>query len=276
MSEAAGGHLDPRTDRARLTQVAYRSGDRLADRQRFYRFIEPKPQPIMDWLYGLVGGAAALAEPIVDVGTGNGQYLSALPDRRRVGLDLSLGMLKGLIQAGISVPLVQADAQALPLASSSAGTILANHMLYHVPDISRAAREARRVLRPGGTFLAVTNGEGHLLELGTVVDQAVQDLCGAELRIDRSMERFTLENGGAILGATFTSVECHDRREQLVVPDVVPVTRYLASMAGLAPGLPSDVRFEDVLNAVGAAVDRVISEHGAFRIGVHAGAFVCR
>ena len=46
-------------------------------------------------------------------------------------------------------------------------------MLYHVPDIALAAAEARRVLRPGGVFVAVTNGRAHLAELRTLVEAAV-------------------------------------------------------------------------------------------------------
>ena len=38
-------------------------------------------------------------------------------------------------------------------------------MLYHVPDVDRAIAEVRRVLRPGGLFVAVTNGDGHLADL---------------------------------------------------------------------------------------------------------------
>src|SRR5436305_14202446 len=102
-------------------------------------------------------------------------------------------MLHGIADRGW--PLVEADAQALPLATASVGTAMANHMLYHVPDIALAARELRRVTRPGGVVLAVTNGGDHTEELGR--------LLGAEA-LERSMSRFTLETGGGGLGRVFT------------------------------------------------------------------------
>ncbi len=35
--------------------------------------------------------------------------------------------------------------------------VLANHMLYHVPDLDRALAEIRRVLKPTGVLIAATN-----------------------------------------------------------------------------------------------------------------------
>src|SRR5206468_935801 len=57
------------------------------------------------------------------------------------------------------------DAQALPFAAGHFDAVIANHMLYHVPDRARAFAAIRRVLRPGGTFYAATNGPAHLREL---------------------------------------------------------------------------------------------------------------
>lgn len=275
MVEASSSAFDVRTDRQQLTTVAYGTGDLLADRQQIYRYMQPPQEPITDWLYGLVGGASAVTDPVVDIGTGNGQYLLSLPDRCRVGLDLSSGMLNSARLAGLDAPLVVADAQALPLADNSAGTLLTNHMLYHVPHIVVAVREARRVLTPGGVLLAATNGPDHLAEMFTVFDKAVEQLAGNEFHLDRSGERFTLENGAEILRSTFASVESHHRRE-LVVPDVAPVMRYLASTIGLAPTLPNNVEFTDVLAIAEPLVHAVINRRGAFRVAVHAGAFVCR
>jgi SAM-dependent methyltransferase len=275
-AEGGGNPPDPRTDRRHLTTISYGTGDLLADRQQLYRFVQPKKEPITEWLFGLVGGPEGLGEPIVDVGAGNGQYLSALPGRRRVGLDLSRGMLTGLRPAGLGVPLLEADAQALPLAPASAGTAMANHMLYHVPDIELAARELRRVLRPDGVLLAVTNGRDHLGELGRVVDESISELAGRPFHLDRSGERFTLEDGDDLLAVAFDSVQSHHRRTQLVVPGLEPVMRYLASMVGLSATLPDGVEFGPVLAAAERRVATVIAREGAFRVHVHAGAFVCR
>ena len=63
------------------------------------------------------------------------------------------------------VPLLVSDAQTLPFASNSFDVALAMHMLYHVPDRAQALAEMRRVVRPGGVVLALTNSEAHFLEL---------------------------------------------------------------------------------------------------------------
>jgi ubiquinone/menaquinone biosynthesis C-methylase UbiE len=69
-----------------------------------------------------------------------------------------------------------ADVQALPLESASEDVVLATHMLYHVLDIAEAVREIRRVLRPGGVFLAVTNAEDHTRELYELYAAALKAL----------------------------------------------------------------------------------------------------
>ena len=55
--------------------------------------------------------------------------------------------------------------QDLPYADESFDVVAALWMLYHVPDVDRALAEVRRVLRPGGLFVAVTNGDGHVADL---------------------------------------------------------------------------------------------------------------
>jgi SAM-dependent methyltransferase len=79
-----------------------------------------------------------------------------------VGLDLSAGMLARAAElnrsTGVQVPLVQADAGALPLAD---GTVdLACSAFGGLPFVADAAAvlaEVARVLRPGGRFVASVN-----------------------------------------------------------------------------------------------------------------------
>lgn len=51
-----------------------------------------------------------------------------------------------------------ADAVSLPFADESFDIVAAHYMLYHVPDPRQALHEFRRVLRPGGTLVAASNG----------------------------------------------------------------------------------------------------------------------
>ena len=59
----------------------------------------------------------------------------------------------------------QGDAAALPFSDAAFDVVTARHMLYHVPDVAAVLAEFRRVLKPGGRFLAVTNAEGYMAEL---------------------------------------------------------------------------------------------------------------
>ncbi len=79
-----------------------------------------------------------------------------------VALDLSAGMLARAAElnrtTGIDVPLLQADAGALPLASGSVEIACsAFGGLPFVADVEGALTEVARVLRPGGRFVASVN-----------------------------------------------------------------------------------------------------------------------
>jgi len=60
------------------------------------------------------------------------------------------------------------DIQKIPHENESFGAVIANHMLYHVPDIDLALSEVRRVLKSGGKFYATTLGRDSLKELNEI------------------------------------------------------------------------------------------------------------
>jgi SAM-dependent methyltransferase len=79
-----------------------------------------------------------------------------------VALDLSAGMLARAAQlnesSGVAVPLLQADAGALPLADASFDLACSAYGgLPFVADARAVLAEVRRVLRPGGRFVASVN-----------------------------------------------------------------------------------------------------------------------
>jgi SAM-dependent methyltransferase len=84
------------------------------------------------------------------------------------------------------------DAQAIPFEDETFDAVIANHMLYHVPDRLRALGEMRRVLRSDGAFYATTVGDRHMMQLWSLVEPFVPDIHERTGRVSRG---FTLENG---------------------------------------------------------------------------------
>ncbi len=118
-------------------------------------------------------------ESLLDIGTGPGNFPTRLRASghlgRLVGLDFSGGMLEVAKNKTDSVEWIQGNAMELPFADPSFDVVTARHMLYHVPDMNKAIREAKRVLKPGGRFLAVTNDDGYMLEFWEAVFEALKD-----------------------------------------------------------------------------------------------------
>ena len=109
------------------------------------------------------------------------------------------------------------DAQHLLAPDAAYDVVLALWMLYHVPDLDRGLAELRRVLRPGGRLVAVTNGDEHVADLR-------REGGGSAV-----VTTFSSENGEASLRRHFDSVERRDVETRAVLPDREAALAYLRS-----------------------------------------------
>jgi len=99
--------------------------------------------------------------PVIDVGGGDGRLGRCLPGRRpAVVVEASPNQL---VRA--AHPKVRGDALELPIASEKIGAVCMLWMLYHLETPLQAIREAKRVLRPGGLFVASTAARNSCPEL---------------------------------------------------------------------------------------------------------------
>ena len=104
-------------------------------------------------------GAVRDAQPqrVLDVGAGWGELagrIAAATEAQVVACDLSLRMVQLASSRGIRA--IVADAEALPFGDRTFDVVVANAMLYHVPDLDRGLAELGRVLVDGGRLVATT------------------------------------------------------------------------------------------------------------------------
>lgn len=123
------------------------------------------PEGLREKEAGLLGEASQLiGKRILEVGCGSApasRWLATV-GARPVAFDLSGGMLRHAARAnartGIDVPLVQADATALPFANESFDlAVSAFGAIAFVAEPELVMRAVYRVLRPGGRFVWSTN-----------------------------------------------------------------------------------------------------------------------
>lgn len=217
--------------------------------------------PFRRWLIGVI--AARPGQRLLDVGSGSGQFHPDLTDVNVVALDISAGMLRTL-----TVTAIQADAQHLPFADATFDRVMANHVLYHVPDIPQALEETRRVVRRGGRVVITTNSRTTLRPLFEMTDAVAKEL-GVEGHQTVAL-RFSLEDTEAVRSAFPTArVEVYEDAFRFASPE--PVLAYVSSM--WIEYLDPEQRAE-FLRRLEARVRAVIERDGLFRVPKRSGCFV--
>ena len=101
---------------------------------------------------------------LVDIGAGTGQFAAAFSNWFDVGVvavEPSAAMREQIPRTP-AIQVLEGDATALPLPDESADAAWLSLVIHHVPDLGAAAREIRRVLRPGAPVLIRQGFPGRL------------------------------------------------------------------------------------------------------------------
>lgn len=259
------------TDQAYLLTDQYRDASNLNARIYVHQRFSTNDYPWQRWVFDHLD----LPEPcdILDVGCGPGHLWiengDRLPPRWTIVLsDLSFGMVQKarLRLEGSSRPFRYRvlDAQAIPFPDERFDAVIANHMLYHVPDRAAVLYEIARVLRSGGRLYAATNGLSHLRELHDLVANSCPEADIGNVALD-----FGLENGAAQLLKHFAHVTCHRQENALVVTAAEPLIAYAMSMM-------CETAWSDGAEAFARSICERIAAHGAVHIQKDSGIFEAR
>jgi SAM-dependent methyltransferase len=266
-----------------VVAAQYEDPSHLQSRVNVYAYLCPEhPLPkgttFEDWVLDHLDWTGE--ESALDIGCGPGGFLSplSLRARRVVGLDLSLGMLARAIKGRLhgQAHLAAADIQALPLVSDSIGVVVAAFMLYHVPRLDRAIEELSRVLKRGGTILAVTNGPGDKAEIRQAWQEAGRRIIGQAFNVPHWSDNFNLDNGATVLGETFEVVAVDRTRGTFVFPDPEPVLTWVQSLRPGLEGEIEDATWAEVMGELRRVVAREIEAHGTFAAGKDSGLVIAR
>jgi ubiquinone/menaquinone biosynthesis C-methylase UbiE len=97
----------------------------------------------------------------LEIGSGTGYFSLNLMQQgtieRLTATDISPGMLGQLARTaeslGLEVKTVRTEAEVLPFPAESFDLVFGHAVLHHIPDLTTAFAEFRRVLRPGGAIV---------------------------------------------------------------------------------------------------------------------------
>ena len=92
---------------------------------------------------------------LVDVGAGTGQFAAAFSDWFDITVQAvePSPAMRDQIPRTPAIRVLAGDASAIPLPDESADAVWLSLVIHHIPDLRAAAREIRRVLRPGAPVL---------------------------------------------------------------------------------------------------------------------------
>jgi ubiquinone/menaquinone biosynthesis C-methylase UbiE len=250
-----------------LVNKQYKDDAGLLIRKKLHKNYSTNKQGFANWLFEIM--ALPTQGKILELGSGNGDFwknnIDELSKDTHLTLsDFSSGMV-GTIKSKFDnskVDIKRIDIEDIPYENDTFDLVIANAMLYHVPQLNKALNEVERVLKPGGKFYASTFGENGLSDF---ISESLKTI-GIKTE-KKSNYTFTLQNGFDRLDKHFDQVKRLDYIDQLIIKDPLDLVDYIFSMTSMY-GLTREDRqavdkyFNDMTHDKG--VIEIAKEYGSF------------
>lgn len=174
---------------------------------------------------------------ILELGCGTGDFwegrLDSIGENSTMVLsDFAEGMVKIVhdkYSACDNIKTMQIDIESIPFDDCHFDFVIANSMLYHVPNLKKSIEEVFRVLKPGGIFYAATYGEKGMTQFFNTTLKGLD----ADMNIEGNVA-FTLQNGEELLRNSFDKVRRLDYEDSLEIEDTNDLIDYMLSMTSMA------------------------------------------
>jgi len=208
----------------------------LAMRINFYKKYTTNKYKFADWLFDKYVFKENMK--ILELGCGNGSHwdgkVKTLPDGCCLVLsDFSDGMLelvKEKFASNTNVSIKKIDIQEIPFENETFDVVIANHMLFHVPNLGKALSEVKRVLKENGVFYSATDGNGGMRPF---LHKAIAQFDPKSTAFTEQLP-FNLQNGSEILSKYFENVQRFDYENTLAITDTQDLIEWLKSTKSIS------------------------------------------
>jgi ubiquinone/menaquinone biosynthesis C-methylase UbiE len=147
------------TDQEYLKTDQYKDSSNLDARVEIHQRFSTNPYGWFNWVFDTLLKLPEDAK-ILELGCGPAHMWRECSSRIPAGWDITLsdfssGMVdaawRNLVVTGRNFKFKEIDAQSIPFEDETFDAVIANFMLYHVPDRPKAIAEIKRVLNPADT-----------------------------------------------------------------------------------------------------------------------------
>ena len=243
----------------------YGTADNLNIRISIHNKYSVNRQGFSNWIFSNYQISEGMS--VLELGCGNGEMWLGKEDvvrrcSRLILSDFSQGMLDSAKEklrdySGIEYRMI--DIQDIHFPENEFDVVIANMMLYHVPDLFLGLQEVRRVLKDGGSFYCATYGENGMMEYIELLFD------GLSTGNDHNYN-FTLQNGREKLARYFPDVQMLLYEDALEVTNADDMVDYICSLPGFSNirSLPRDVLRSVLEENMHNGILHVPKEYGMF------------